>query len=43
MCPNWRPESGAKIPLINRVLNEEGIDIPFPQWDLYCHDVSIGF
>jgi len=23
------------IPLINRVLNEEGIEIPFPQRDLY--------
>lgn len=28
--------------LINRVLNEEGIDIPFPQWDFYLHDVPIG-
>ena len=35
MFPNWRTKSGFKIPLINRVLDEEGIDIPFPQWDLY--------
>lgn len=24
------------IPSINRVFNEEGIDIPFPQWMLIC-------
>ncbi len=29
----------AMIPLINRVLNEEGIDIPFPQRDLYLNHV----
>lgn len=28
------------IPSINQVLNEEGIDIPFPQRDFYLHDVS---
>ena len=26
------------IPSINRVLNEQGIDIPFPQWDVYLHE-----
>ena len=27
------------IPSINRILNEEGIDIPFPQWDVYLHEL----
>ena len=28
------------IPSINRVFNEEGIDIPLPQWDVYLHELS---
>tara|TARA_B100000497_G_C7551001_1_gene332956 strand:+ start:357 stop:479 length:123 start_codon:yes stop_codon:yes gene_type:complete len=28
------------IPLIERILNEEGIDIPLPQWDLYLDEFT---
>ena len=30
----------SMIPLIERILNEEGIDIPLPQWDLYLDEFT---